>query len=245
MTINLKEDERIDDLMRNGFKLIQNTGIFCFGMDAVLLCAFSHINEKDRVLDMCTGNGIIPILLRARYGYGDYTGIEIQDINVDMAKRSVLLNDIEDCVKIIRGDVKEAGTLFGDTCFDVVTVNPPYMKENHKLKSPNDCKAIARHEIMCTLEDVVSQASKVLKHNGRLYMVHRPARLVEIFESMRRNHIEPKRMKMVHPHADSEANMVLIEGVKGGKAMLKTEAPIVVYDKNGEYTEELLKLYNK
>ena len=168
----LQKGERLDDLQRDGLMLIQNPKWFCFGMDAVLLCAFSHINEKDRVLDMCTGNGIIPILLRARYGYGDYTGIEIQDINVDMAKRSVLLNDIEDCVKIICGDVKEAGTLFGGTCFDVVTVNPPYMKENHKLKSANDCKAIARHEIMCTLEDVVSQAAKLLKPGGDFFLVH-------------------------------------------------------------------------
>lgn len=245
MTIDLKDDERIDNLMRNGFKIIQNKKIFCFGMDAVLLCSFCRINPMDKVLDMCSGNGIIPILLRARNGYGDYTGLEIQEINIDLARRSIELNGIEECVRVISGDVKEAGTIFGSACFDAVTVNPPYMKANHKLVSPNNYKAIARHEILCTLEDVVSQASKVLKFNGRFYMVHRPSRLVEIFEIMRANHIEPKRIRFVHPHIDDEANMVIIEGIKDGKPMLKIEKPIIVYGANGEYTEEVRKLYDE
>lgn len=244
MIINLNEDERIDDLMRNNFKLIQNTKIFCFGMDAVLLCAFANVFQGEKVLDMGTGNGIIPILMLARYGVGEYTGLEIQDINVELARKSTILNEIEDSVKIQQGDIKEASKLFGGASFDVVTTNPPYMNQNHGLKNPESHKAIARHEILCTLEDVVREAAKVLKPSGRFYMVHRPQRLTEIFDVMRKYHIEPKRMKLVHPNAQKEANMVLIEGIRGAKPMLKCESPLIVYDENGRYTDEVYRMYN-
>lgn len=245
MTINLKPDERIDDLMRNGFKIIQNTGIFCFGMDAVLLCAFAKVSDGEHVLDLGSGNGIIPILMRARYGVGQYTGLEIQDINVDMANRSVLLNNIEDKVRIHQGDIKEASKIFGGASFDVVTTNPPYMNENHGLKNPESHKAIARHEILCTLEDVIRESAKVLKPSGRFYMVHRPQRLTEIFYLMKQYHIEPKRIKLVYPNLQKDANMVLIEGIRGARPMLKCESPLIVYDEDGNYTKEVYRMYNE
>ena len=245
MTINLNPDERLDDLQRNGYKLIQNTKIFCFGMDAVLLCAFASVNEGDKVLDMGTGNGVIPILLKGRSFGSHFTGLEIQDINVDMARRSVKYNEIEDFVDIVQGDIKEASAIFGGASFDVVTTNPPYMNENHGLKNPESHKAIARHEILCTLEDVVREGAKVLKPGGRFCMVHRPHRLVEIFELMRKFHVEPKRMRMVHSFSDKEATMVLVEGVRGGKPMLKVEKPLIIYEKEGKYSDEIIQLYEE
>lgn len=243
MAIKLNENERLDDLQRNGYKLIQNTDIFCFGMDAVLLSTFATCKDTDEVLDMGTGNGVIPILMEAKTRAKHFTGLEIQDVNVDMARRSVILNGLEEKVDIVQGDIKEASKIFGGASFHVITTNPPYMNENHGLVNPHSAKAIARHEIMCTLDDVIREAAKLLKMRGRLYMVHRPQRLVEIFEVMRNYKIEPKRIKMVHPREDKDANIVLIEAVKGGNSLLKVESPLIVYQKNGEYTRELLKWY--
>lgn len=247
MTIKLNQGERLDDLQRNGYQIIQNTEIFCFGMDAVLLSAFAVVREGDRVLDMGCGNGVIPLLMKARNNETaglHFTGLEIQDINVDMALRSVRLNNIENDIDIVKGDIKEASRLFGGASFDVVTTNPPYMNENHGLKNPESHKAIARHEILCTLEDVIREAAKVLKPSGRFYMVHRPHRLTEIIVLMKKYRIEPKRMRLVHPYADKDANMVLIEGVRGGRPMLKVESPLIVYSSPGVYTDELLDVYN-
>lgn len=243
MTIDLKPNERLDDLQRNGYKLIQNKDIFCFGMDAVLLCSFTRVNEGEKVIDLGTGNGVIPILLKGRTSGKHFTGLEIQDINVDMASRSVRFNGLEDFVDIVKGDIKEASSIFKGASFDVVTTNPPYMNDNHGLKNPDMAKAIARHEVLCTLDDVVREGAKLLPHNGRLYMVHRPHRLVEIFETMRKYKLEPKRMRLVYPFADKEANMVLIEAIKGAKSMLKVEEPLVVYKEKGIYTDEVRKLY--
>ena len=243
MTINLDPDERLDDLQRNGYKLIQNTKIFCFGMDAVLLCAFTKVDKGERVLDLGTGNGVIPILLKGRTEGKHFTGLEIQDVNVDLARRSVQYNRIEDDVLIVQGDIKEASKIFGGASFDVVTTNPPYMNENHGLKNPESHKAIARHEILCTLEDVIREGTKVLKPGGRFNMIHRPHRLVEIIELMKKYRVEPKRIRFVHPFADKEANMVLIEGIRGAKPMVKIEPPLVIYEATGVYTEEVKNLY--
>ena len=243
MIINLNPDERLDDLQRDGYKLIQNSKIFCFGMDAVLLSSYAIVNEGDKVLDLGTGNGVIPILLKARTKGSHFTGLEIQDINVDMARRSVEYNQIQADVEIIQGDIKEASAIFGGASFDVVTTNPPYMNENHGLQNPESHKAIARHELLCTLEDVIREAAKVLKPQGRFYMVHRPHRLVEIFEQMRKFGIEPKRMILVHPFIDKPANMVLVEGVRGGRPMLKVEEPLIIYQEQGKYTQEVIDLY--
>lgn len=243
MIINLNPDERLDDLQRDGYKLIQNSKIFCFGMDAVLLSSYAVVNEGDKVLDLGTGNGVIPILLKARTKGSHFTGLEIQDINVDMARRSVEYNQIQADVEIIQGDIKEASAIFGGASFDVVTTNPPYMNENHGLQNPESHKAIARHELLCTLEDVVRETAKVLKPQGRFFMVHRPHRLVEIFEEMRKYGIEPKRMRLVHPFIDKPANMVLVEGVRGGRPMLKVEDPLIIYKEQGKYTQEVIDLY--
>ena len=227
------EDERIDDLQRNGYRIIQKKKGFCFGMDAVLLSGFAQVKEGEVAVDLGTGTGIIPILLEAKTNGKHFTGLEIQEEVAEMAGRSVRLNQLEDRVDIVRGDIKEASRLFGKASFDVVTSNPPYMNDNHGLKNPDLPKAIARHEVFCTLDDVCREASLLLKSGGRFYMVHRPHRLVEIITALKTYKLEPKRMKLVHPFADKEANMVLIEAVRGGKSMMKVEAPIIVYKEPG------------
>ena len=237
------EDERIDDLQRNGYRIIQKKKGFCFGMDAVLLSGFAQVKEGEVAVDLGTGTGIIPILLEAKTKGKHFTGLEIQKEVAEMAERSVRLNHLEDRVDIVRGDIKEASRLFGKASFDVVTSNPPYMNDNHGLKNPELPKAIARHEVFCTLDDVCREASLLLKSGGRFYMVHRPHRLAEIITALKTYKLEPKRMKLVHPFADKEANMVLIEAVRGGKSMMKVEAPIIVYREPGVYTREIYDVY--
>ncbi len=241
--VELKENERIDDLQRNGYVIIQNKEKFCFGMDAVLLSGFAQVKPGEKVIDLGTGTGIIPILLEAKYDGEHYTGLEIQKEMADMAARSVALNGLEKKISIVEGDILKAGNIFGLARFDVVTSNPPYMNDAHGLKNPGLPKAIARHEILCTLEDVVREASRLLRPGGRFYMVHRPHRLTEIITALRACKLEPKRMKMVHPYVDKEANMVLIEAVRGGKSMIKVEAPVVVYGEPGVYTDEIYEIY--
>jgi len=236
-------NERIDDLMRDGLKLIQNTDIFCFGMDAVLLSTFAKANKTDKVLDLGTGNGIIPILMQSKNPGSTYKALEIQETSAELANRNVELNHLEDRIVVVRGDIKEASHIFGDASFNVVTSNPPYMNENHGLVNPESAKAVARHELLCTLDDVVREASRCLKSKGHMFMVHRPNRLVDIFDTMRRHHLEPKRMRLVYPYANKAANMVLIEAVKGGNSQLIVEEPLIVYNIDGSYTEELLKMY--
>lgn len=245
MTINLREDERLDDLQRKGYKIIQNTKIFCFGIDAVLLADFAKMSAKENAIDLGTGNGIIPMLMEARYGGVHYDGLEIQDINVEMARRSVEMNGLTEKVSIVQGDIKEASKIFGAAKYDVVTSNPPYMNENHGLTNPDSHKAIARHELLCTLDDVVREAAKLLKVGGHFYMIHRPHRLVEIFDKLTEYKLEPKRVRFVHPFADKDANMVLIDAIKGAKSMVKIENPLVVYKEPGVYTQELWDIHYK
>ena len=211
------EDERIDDLQRNGYRIIQKKKGFCFGMDAVLLSGFAQVKEGEAAVDLGTGTGIIPILLEAKTKGKHFTGLEIQEEVAEMAERSVRLNQLEARVDIVRGDIREASRLLP--------------------------KAIARHEVFCTLDDVCREASLLLKSGGRFYMVHRPHRLAEIITSLKTYKLEPKRMKLVHPFADKEANMVLIEAVRGGKSMMKVEAPIIVYKEPGVYTQEIYDVY--
>jgi len=241
--MELRENERIDDLQRNGYRIIQNKEKFCFGMDAVLLSGFVQVKPGEKVIDLGTGTGIIPILLEAKYGGEHYTGLEIQKEMAEMAARSVKLNGLEKKIDIVIGDICKAGELFGLAVFDVVTCNPPYMNDAHGLKNPELPKAIARHEVLCTLEDVVREGMRILKPGGRFYMVHRPHRLIEIISMLVKYKMEPKRMKMVHPYADKDANMVLIEAVRGGKPMVKVEAPLVVYKESGIYTDEIYEVY--
>lgn len=243
MTVELKERERVDDLQRNGYRIIQRTDGFCFGMDAVLLSGFAMVKKGERALDLGTGTGIIPILLEAKTEGEHFSALEIQREVADMARRSVSLNGLEEKIQIVEGDIREASQIFGTASFDVVTSNPPYMNDAHGLKNPDLPKAIARHEVLCTLDDVVREASRVLKTGGRFYMVHRPHRLAEIITVLRGYKLEPKRMKMVHPFADRDANMVLIEAVKGGGVFLKMEAPVIVFKEPGVYADEIRDVY--
>lgn len=240
---NLLPGERVDDLQRKGYKIIQNEEKFCFGMDAVLLSSFTMVKPGEKVLDLGTGTGIIPILLEAKTEGEHFTGLEIQAESADMARRSVEMNGLSGKIDIVEGDIKEASKIFGKNTMNVVTVNPPYMNDLHGIKNPELPKAIARHEVLCTLEDVVREGAAVLKQNGRMYMVHRPHRLVEIITMMVKYKLEPKRMRLVHPYKDKEANMVLIEALKGGKSMIKVEEPLIVYKDVNVYTAELLELY--
>lgn len=239
----LKPNERIDDLQRNNYKIIQDPERFCFGMDAVLLSGFARAKQGDRVIDLGTGTGIIPILMEAKTGASDLIGLEIQPESADMAQRSVELNHLESKIRIVTGDIKEASSLFGAATFDVVTSNPPYMTEHHGITNEKSPKAIARHELLCTLEDVISQAAKLLRPGGSFYMVHRPFRLVDIMVLMREYHLEPKRMKLVYPYIDKDPNMVLIEGLRGGRPRMTVEKPLVVYKEPGVYTDEIYEIY--
>ena len=241
--IHLKENERIDDLERNGYRIIQDTERFCFGMDAVLLSGFARVKDGARVLDLGTGTGIIPILLEAKTGASHLTGLEIQVDSADMARRSVRLNGLDEKIDIVTGDIKEAGSLFDAASFDVVTCNPPYMTDKHGLTNPSDAKAIARHEILCTLEDVIAQTAKLLKPGGNLYMVHRPFRLAEIMVLLHAYKLEPKRMQLVYPYVDKEPNMVLIEANRGGKPRLTVEKPLIVFREPNVYMPEIKDIY--
>lgn len=241
--INLKLGERLDDLERNGYKIIQNKEKFCFGMDAVLLSGFSVVKPGEKVLDLGSGNGIIPILLEAKTKGKHFTGLEIQEEMAEMANRSVLYNGLEEKIDIVCGDIKEASKIFKKDSFDVITSNPPYMNDLHGIKNPELPKAIARHEIFCSFEDIVREAAFLLKPGGRFYLVHRPRRFVELITIFKSYGLEPKRIKMVHPFVDKEANMVLIEAVRGGKPMMKIEKPLIVYKSEGIYMEEIYEIY--
>lgn len=243
MTIELKENERLDELHRKGYRIIQNPETFCFGIDAVLLSGFAQVKEGEQALDIGTGTGIIPILLEAKTKGRHFTGLEIQADSADMARRSVALNKLEDKIEILTGDIKEAETMFGPASFDVITSNPPYMIGNHGLVNPDAPKAIARHELACTLEDIVRETARMLKPKGRFYLVHRPFRLAEILTTLSAYHLEPKRMRLVYPYVDKEPNMVLIEALRGGRPRMCVEKPLIVYEEPGVYTGEIHDIY--
>ncbi len=243
MEIQLKDGERLDELHRNGYQIIQDPKRFCFGMDAVLLAGFTKVKPGEKVLDLGTGTGILPILLEARTKGMSFTGLEIQPESADMADRSVRLNHLEDRVHIVTGDIREADRLFGAGSYHVVTSNPPYMTDMHGLKNPSEAKAIARHEILCTLEDVVSQAAKLLMPCGRFYLVHRPFRLAEIMNCLCSHGLEPKRMRLVYPYENREPNMVLIEALKGGHSGMTVEKPLIIFESPGKYRDEICEIY--
>ncbi len=245
MNTELKPGERLDDLQINGYHIIQHPEKFCFGMDAVLLSSFAGCQPDSKVVDFGTGTGVIPILLTAKTKASHIDALEIQEESADMAQRSVQLNGLTDKIKIFQGDIKEASDLLGKASYDYVITNPPYMNNDHGLKNPELPKAIARHEILCSLEDVIREGACVLKPGGHFIMVHRPFRLIEIITCLTRYKLEPKRMRFVHPFADKEPNMVLIDAVRGGNSMVKIESPLVIYATQGQYTQEILDIYNR
>ena len=243
MNVEIKEYERVDDLHRNGYMIIQDPKRFCFGIDAVILSGFAEVKKGERVIDLCTGTGVIPILLEAKTEGGHFTGLEIQPESAEMAVRSVLLNNLQDKVTIDQGDVKNTEALYRASSFDVVTVNPPYMNDGGGLKNSFSPKTIARHEVLCTLEDVISASARLLAPQGRLYMVHRPHRMTDIMVTLRKYRLEPKRLRFVHSFADREPVMVLIEAVSNGRPMVKVMPPLVVYKDDRSYTDEIMKIY--
>ena len=241
--------EKVDDLQRSGLKIIQDPERFCFGMDAVLLTGFIQEGIGGRsmagedLLDLGTGTGIIPLLMSAKSDVNVLTGLEIQRDSARMAERSVRLNRLEDRIRIIQGDIKEADALFAPASFGVVTCNPPYMIGGHGLQNPDSPKAIARHEVLCDFEDVARAAERLLKPGGHFYLVHRPFRLAEIMTTLRDHKLEPKRMRLVYPYVDREPNMVLLDCVRGGRPRLSVEKPLIVYKEPGVYTEEIYEVY--
>ncbi len=240
---NLKENERIDDLHRNNYVIIQNIKKFCFGIDAVLLSDFSKAKRGDTVFDIGTGTGIIPILMSAKTPAKKYFAIDIQKESVDMARRSVALNNLTEKIDIFHIDVKNVFEKFHKNSIDVVTSNPPYMNIGGGIINKYDSKAIARHEIFCNLDDVTKAASLLLKQNGKFYMVHRPSRLCDIIYTLRTYNLEPKTIRFVQPYKNKEPNMVLIESIKNAKAFLKVLPNLVVYNEDNKYTDEINKIY--
>lgn len=245
MEVNIGKDESIDDLQLNGLQLIQKEQGFRFGVDAVLLSHFANVKKKHRVIDLCTGTGIVSFLVYGKYKPQEVIGLEIQDDMVEMANRSSKLNDTSDIVKFVQGDLKDKALLDSLGRFDVVTVNPPYKLNNAGILNPNDKLAIARHEIMCNLEDVIVSARRLLKDNGRMFIVHRPERLADIFGLMRKYKIEPKRVRLVQPNTKKAPNIVLVEGQRDGGKFLKWEAPLYVYKDEGGYSDEIEAIYGR
>ncbi len=242
----LKQGERIDDLEYKGLKIIQNKDGFCFGIDSILLSDFAkEIKSNSKVIDLGTGTGIIATLLCEKTKLNHIIGVEIQKEVSDMAKRSIKLNKLENKFEIINQDIKNLDKMLKKASFDAVVSNPPYKKLNTGIKNENKKKLISRHEITASLEDFVKIAYKLLKDNGNFYLVHRPDRLVDIIEILRKNKLEPKKIKLVYPMQNKEPNLVLIKSTKNGKPFLKIEKPLYVYEENGNYTKDILKIYNK
>ena len=245
----IKPNERLDDLqipMPNGKSLsvIQNPKGFCFGVDAVLLANFAQIRKNFKVVDFGTGSGVIPLLIAAKTNASHITGIEIQKEVAAMARRSVVWNELEDKIDIANEDLKTFGSDLSST-FDAVLCNPPYKESGGGIINPNDTMAIARHEIHCTLFDVISSASRLLRVGGKLNLIHRPERLVDIICIMREHKLEAKRIRFIHPKPHKTATMVIVEATKGGKPKLFLEPPLYVYNENGEYSDEINKIYGR
>ncbi len=239
----LKVNERIDDLHRNGYTIIQDPKKFCFGIDAVLLSDFAKAKKDEIVFDIGTGTGIIPILMSAKTSAKKYFAIDIQQESVDMARRSIKLNKLTDKIEVFHLDIKNVFEKFEKNSINVVTSNPPYMNMGGGLINEYDAKAIARHEIFCNLDDIVKATSLLLKPNGRFYMVHRPNRLCDIICTLRNYKLEPKTIRFVQPYENKEPNMVLIESIKNGKAFMKILPNLIVYNKDKQYTDEINRIY--
>lgn len=240
------ENERIDDLEYKGLKIIQNKDGFCFGIDSILLSDFaSEIKRKSKVIDLGTGTGIIGILLCAKTELSKMIGVEVQKEVYDMAKRSIKLNNLQDKFEIINNNIKNLENILEIGTFDAVVTNPPYKKVGTGIINENEKKLVSRHEITANLEDFIKISAKLLKDKGSLYMVHRPDRLADIIEFLRKYKLEPKKIRFIQPSIEKEANLLLIKATKNAKPFLKMEKPLYVYKENGEYTDEIFKIYNK
>lgn len=246
MDVELKENERIDDLEFKGLKIIQNEKGFCFGMDSVLLSDFAkNMKNNSTVLDLGTGTGIIPILLCGKTNLKKIIGIEIQQDVANMAKRSSQLNNLQDRFEVVNTNIINLKNIYEKQSFDVIVTNPPYKKENTGITNENEAKLISRHEITANLEDFISISKDLLKDKGEFYMVHRPERLVDILSLMRKYKIEAKILKFVSPNKNKEPNLILIKGIKNANSFLRVEKNLYVYNEDGKYTNEILKIYNK
>lgn len=246
MKIELKENERIDDLGFKNLKVIQNTDGFCFGIDSVLLSDFAKDIKKDsKVLDLGTGTGIISILLCGKTKLKKIVGVEIQEEVFDMAKRSCYLNNLEGRFEVINRNILELDDIYEKNTFDVIVTNPPYKKKDTGLINESKKKVISRHEITASLEDFIKVSKNLLKDKGEFYMVHRPDRLVDIMYLMRKYKIEPKILRFVFSNKDKESKLVLIKGIKNANPFLKLEKNLYIYDENDKYTDEIMKIYNK
>ena len=246
MDVELKENERIDDLEFKGLKIIQNEKGFCFGMDSVLLSDFAkNMKNNSTVLDLGTGTGIIPILLCGKTNLKKVVGIEIQQDVANMAKRSSQLNNLQDRFEVVNTNIINLKNIYEKQSFDVIVTNPPYKKENTGITNENEAKLISRHEITANLEDFISISKDLLKDKGEFYMVHRPERLVDILSLMRKYKIEAKILKFVSPNKNKEPNLILIKGIKNANSFLRVDKNLYVYNEDGKYTNEILKIYNK
>lgn len=243
---NILENERIDDLEYKGLKIIQNRDGFCFGIDSILLSDFaSEIKRNSKAIDLGTGTGIIGILLCAKTKLSKMVGVEVQKEVYDMAKRSIELNNLQHKFEIINDNIKNLENIFEIGTFDAVVTNPPYKKVGTGITNENEKKLVSRHEITANLEDFIKISANLLKDKGSLYMVHRPDRLVDIIELLRKYKLEPKKIRFIQPSIEKEANLLLIKATKNAKPFLKMEKPLYVYKENGEYTDEIFKIYNK
>lgn len=235
---------RLDELNINGYKIYQDPSQFCFGVDAVFLAAEAEIKKGDRVIDICSGSGIIPLLLLARGKADSVTMVEYFDYFCDLAKKSAGLNGCSDRLSIVNADITEIEKHFAKNSFDVLTVNPPYEKNGHGIDSPDPMKNAARRETLCDIDDVCRAAAHLLENSGRMYMIHRPSRICDILCAMRKYKIEPRTLKLVQSRADSVPNMVLISGIKGARPYLTVQKNMIIYNDDGSYTEESSRLYN-
>lgn len=244
--MELKENERIDDLEYKNLKIIQNEKGFCFGIDSILISDFAkEIKNNSIGADLGTGTGIIGILLCAKTNVKKIYGIEVQKDVADMAKRSTKLNNLENKFEIINSNIKDISGKLERESLDFVVSNPPYKKLETGKVNENEYKYISRHECSANLEDFINTAKYLLKDKGTLYMVHRPERLADLMELMRKYKIEPKKIRLVYSYINKDASLVLVKAVKNARPFLKIEKPLIIYDNNSEYTDEIYKIYNK
>ncbi len=243
--IVLNEFERLDDLGLGGIRLVQDKRMFCFGVDAVLLANYATVKPDNKVLDLCSGNGIIPFIIHAKKRADKIYCMEIQENNCRLIEKSIAYNKTEGKIIPVCDDLNNWQRHFSPASFDVITCNPPYIKQGGGLVNPNDFKRCARHEVFCTLEDVVLSSAAMLRPGGRLAMVYRPDRLAELIFTLKTHKLEPKRMRTVHSRFGDKPNLILLESIRGGKSELTFEPPLYIYKNKDEYSDEIETIYGR